>query len=291
MARARRRSSSEIEMSKSDVLHVLQHGTVIASEPFKREPGTPVVRELERHGPHRRRSHSGREERASAMKAIIRVGDGRGFLLKTIIGNVVVTAGHCLPHVPPAEQAAGAEQRMYADLLGVLDSNAPRASCECLFFDAVADVAVLGEPEVEKGVLPEDICDSYLAFVEDRPALRLGTLPRTTKPGVWTGPVWLLTLDGQWEQCTAQHYPQGVRVEGSPELAPPGMSGSPILTNDGRAIAVMTTGDGTQAPNGSIQWPVALGRTLVKSLPGWLLTRTRNQQRRPAARGKKGGEP
>ncbi len=40
MTRARRRSSSEIEMSKSDVLHVLQHGTVVAIEPLKREPAT-----------------------------------------------------------------------------------------------------------------------------------------------------------------------------------------------------------------------------------------------------------
>ena len=68
MTRARRRSSSEIEMSESDVLDILQHGTVIASEPLKQEPGTPVVRELGRHGPHRRRSHNGREERASATK-------------------------------------------------------------------------------------------------------------------------------------------------------------------------------------------------------------------------------
>ena len=43
MARARRPSSSEIEMSESDVLHVLKHGTVIAREPLKREPGTPAV--------------------------------------------------------------------------------------------------------------------------------------------------------------------------------------------------------------------------------------------------------
>ena len=56
-----------------------------------------------------------------ALQAVIRVGAGRGFVLqnhhqwphiswRTLMGNVVVTAAHCLPQLPPANQAIARAQ-------------------------------------------------------------------------------------------------------------------------------------------------------------------------------------
>lgn len=64
----------------------------------------------------------------SLTGAIVKVGDGRGFL----IGNQspwphrVITAAHCLPHLPPAHRGSFTEDRTYANLLGPLQGSEGR---------------------------------------------------------------------------------------------------------------------------------------------------------------------
>jgi hypothetical protein len=59
--------------------------------------------------------------------AVIRVGDGRGFIVKDEgearlerDKRIVVTAAHCLPFVPPCDGFNVSEGRTYEELLGPL---------------------------------------------------------------------------------------------------------------------------------------------------------------------------
>src|SRR4029450_8827952 len=89
----------------------------------------------------------------SAKDAIIKVGEGRGFLVgQSQWVYRVVTAAHCLPHLPPAHPASFTGERTYANLLGPLEG--PRTvSAECVFVDPVSDIAVLSEPDSQAGLV------------------------------------------------------------------------------------------------------------------------------------------
>jgi len=127
-----------------------------------------------------------------AKDAIIRVGEGRGFLVKlkaTAMPPLVLTAAHCLPQLPPAHPGSSGHERTY-QLLGPLDGT-PSVPAECLFVDPIADIAVLAEPDGQA------LCDEYEAydrFVDGRPALRVAalTVPSDAR---------LLTLSGEWQHC------------------------------------------------------------------------------------------
>jgi hypothetical protein len=64
-----------------------------------------------------------------AKEAVIRVGDGRGFIVKDAgrirLGwrgakHIVITAAHCLPFLPPCRAYCELEERTYRALLGPL---------------------------------------------------------------------------------------------------------------------------------------------------------------------------
>jgi len=60
---------------------------------------------------------------ASLMDKVIRVGDGRGFVVEGRDRSLVITASHCLPHLPPRHPAAHMHERMHRNLLGRLGSE------------------------------------------------------------------------------------------------------------------------------------------------------------------------
>lgn len=195
----------------------------------------------------------------SAKDAIIRVGDGRGFLmnLKTTSEPVVVTAAHCLPNLPPAHPASYTAERTYRNLLGALDT-APTVWAECLFVDPVADVAVLSAPD---GQALYNECEAYERFVEGRPTVRLAALTRRS-------PAWLLTLDRHWEKCTVDVEGNGRALTLFGAHVTGGMSGSPILRPDGRAMGIVSMG----SESAGIEHHEQYGQpALVANLPSWLL--------------------
>lgn len=51
----------------------------------------------------------------------------------------------------------------------------------------------------------------------------------------------LLSLDGKWFECAVTRLGSWLSID-QEELAAPGMSGSPIVSTDGRAIGVLSTG-------------------------------------------------
>ena len=216
-----------------------------------------------------------------ATRAVVRVEDGRGFVMeiteaipknekfrlhgKVIPKNlfrtrrVVVTAAHVLPNLPPAHGDPRPEDKIYP-VVGPLDCETPSIKTECLFANPVADLAILGEADVEVYEEGENE-DAFLDLVEEATAL---SLTRLTNP--LSG--WLLSLDNQWAPCTLK-LRHGLWVFDAMELKA-GMSGSPILLKDGGVGGVvsnfqvkdMKTGAGTQG--GPQPW-------LPHALPGWML--------------------
>ena len=172
--------------------------------------------------------------------AIVRVGDGRGFIVEASQGHrLVITAAHCLPHIAPAHPASYTHERTYPDLLGEL-STEPCIWAECVFADLIADIAVLSQPD------SQELCeksDAFERFVASRTPLRVGAFTDGS-------PVWLRTLAGTWERGIVE--PQGgfagfaitLAITGAKLGILPGASGSPIVSDLGTAIGIISCGRG-----------------------------------------------
>ncbi|MGB6795016.1 MAG: hypothetical protein WBE48_00150, partial [Xanthobacteraceae bacterium] len=95
------------------------------------------------------------------------VGGGRGFIVESSgrfgrRDRTIITAGHCLPGVPPCHGSSFTTERTYPKLLARLGEQ-PSVCCECLFIDPVADIAILGSPDTQEF---SDQADNYEALVE-----------------------------------------------------------------------------------------------------------------------------
>jgi len=188
--------------------------------------------------------------------SIIQVGGGRGFIVSaTHDERYVVTAAHCLPYYPEPHLANGASELSYANILGPLGVHEGTVWAELTECNAISDIAVLGAPD-------GDEWEQYEAFTST--AMTIGQSPQLRRPHEWTvetaTSAWVLSLDGQWRHCTVQNGGRFLMmVQG--ELVESGMSGSPIVNDDGAAIGVVSTGgDGFN-----------LNPSLTDCLPQWLL--------------------
>ena len=180
--------------------------------------------------------------------AVIRVGDGRGFIVKDEEAarrwrwrrdeRIVITAAHCLPFLPPCQSYAELEKRTYKALLGALGQNST-VWAECVFVDPVGDIAVLGPPENEAF---SDECDAYQALVENITPLRIADVREESSAQ-------LLSLDGEWFGCKVQHNGGPFWFTDAAKGILSGMSGSPILAEDGSAIGVVSVGGGVGEPH------------------------------------------
>jgi len=190
----------------------------------------------------------------AAKEAIVKVGrGGRGFLVEDARGECfVITAAHCLPRLPRMRPF---EDEPYPKLLGPLGRRAPTVWAQCVFADPVSDLAVLAEPDGQS--LPSE-ADAFCALTDDRPKLRIGSIAEPSGG-------WLLGLDGKWARCAILVDPRNrwraVAFENAaPTTIAPGTSGSPILTETGEAIGVISLG-----PH--------MNPRLALELPAWLVSR------------------
>jgi Trypsin-like peptidase domain len=208
------------------------------------------------------KSHDSRDEghfNAALAKGIIKVGDGRGFVVECQGGRIVVTAAHCLPYLPPPDRASYTEERTYANLLGALDISKPSVWAECLFADPVADIAILGSPDTQA---LDFEAEAYGCLIEESVALQIGEPPKG-------GQAWMLGLDGNWYSCSMKWaYPASLLIEGQTR---PGMSGSPIISDGGAAIALVSTGAVRTDSGGHQQTAQSSQPVLSYTLPRWSL--------------------
>lgn len=208
--------------------------------------------------------------------AIIRVGEGRGFVVAEPGDDgtrFVVTAAHCLPWFPPCASISFTEERTYMALLGPALRNAGddlvradwaksrTVTAECLFVDPVADIALLGEPDNQMFSEQADEFEALVHSVDPLAPARL-TEPRCR--------AWLLSLDRRWFTCKVTNVGSGpLWIQEAAEPIRGGMSGSPILTSDGQAIGIVV------ASSGSIDLEPHTEHgpcpRLAQHLPGWFV--------------------
>jgi Trypsin-like peptidase domain len=185
----------------------------------------------------------------------VRVGDGHGFIVEGK-RRYVITAAHCLPELPPAHPASYLHERTYRALLAPFGAAACSVWAECLFVDPVNDIAVLGSPD---GQALWDEAELYEAMTEAGITLKVSDPPRqywVQKPYKLGGktyrerpmPVptecraWLFSIAaGRWFDCVARSIGGGFEIVSAAEDIIGGMSGTPIVVDDGSAIGVVST--------------------------------------------------
>jgi hypothetical protein len=205
--------------------------------------------------------------------SVLTVDKGRGFIIehRTLFdfGNgvqrlrrkLVVTASHCLPH-PPVMPCYSCQETSYPNLLAPLGEE-PSLWADCLFFDPVSDLAILGEPDNQQ--LGEE-SDAYGRLVDGRKPFTIAAPD--------TGEGYMLALDGvSWQPTPLNVHVTmwGTGLSTGATLA--GQSGSPIVDATGRAVALVSIGSeqvdlssGDRTPKDAGPQPI-----LKNSLPVWLL--------------------
>ena len=147
-----------------------------------------------------------RSKGEEARRSVVRVGDGRGFVVQgPRHQKLVVTAAHCLPFFPPCHGASYLEERTYPKLLGPLGTE-PTVWAECQFVDPIADIAVLGNVD---GQVLYGKSTAYDELIDEIDPLPIADAPEEAS-------AWLLSLDGEWFKCgTFRSFgPFWVRVTG-----------------------------------------------------------------------------
>ena len=75
---------------------------------------------------------------------MVRVGRGRGFVVQTEReDHLIITAGHCLPHLPPCHGASDLDERTYKELIGPLGPEQRRSADDSEVVLEDADAAVV----------------------------------------------------------------------------------------------------------------------------------------------------
>jgi hypothetical protein len=210
----------------------------------------------------------------TVMRAVLRVGDGRGFVVKSRNSNggperIVITAAHCLPFFPPCAPAASLQEYTYRDLIGPLDAS-PTVWAECVFVDPRADIAVLEQPDNQDRYDEAEACNRLM---KDMEALPVAAAPAQGRHGAG----YVLTLDGKWKQGRLKRLGHTLGFEPERYIVP-GMSGSPIVSTAGAAIGVISTGhEGSE--DAAFDRLMRLNPVLLDCLPAWLTKRLALRER------------
>jgi hypothetical protein len=171
--------------------------------------------------------------------AVVKVGDGRGFIIGSDKGRFVVTAAHCLPRsrYPSPHLANGVDELTIPRIMGPLGSK--RAIwAELCVLSLTDDLAVFTGPD---GQEHSDRHHDYEQFTAT--AIPVGEPPPIDPSCEWGGvpgaPAWVLSLDCSWLPCTVYGNSRFLTVRGAKIRR--GMSGSPIVDAAGAAIGLIST--------------------------------------------------
>jgi hypothetical protein len=129
-----------------------------------------------------------------------------------------------------------------------------------VFADPVADIAVLSEPDRQELA---DECNAYEELTGKHEAIRIADTPQDYQPiliKTFDGEVVeaknhrqslttrasLLSIHGKWFSCEVKHWPNGpLWIKNATGGIVGGMSGSPIILDDGSAIGIVCLGSTT----------------------------------------------
>ena len=185
-----------------------------------------------------------------SRSGIIKVGDGRGFIVERGAFRFIITAAHCLPHLPPCHLMTQLEEITYRNLVGHLDGDGV-VWVECIFADPVQDIAVLGTPDDQELSEQADLYKKLTGAV----------MPVQIREAVAGETAWVLDLGGEFKSFVLEGNNRRRLWGKIPEgIMKPGMSGSPILGDDGLAISLCNIGG--PSPDSPLI-------NLEKCLPGW----------------------
>ncbi|MCZ6719094.1 MAG: hypothetical protein O6944_08110 [Gammaproteobacteria bacterium] len=198
----------------------------------------------------------------SAVEAIVTVDKSRGFVTQCEGLEVVITAAHCLPHLPPAYSACGTQEKTYFNLLGPVGEDNPSIAAECLFVNPVADIAILGAPDNQMFI---DQSEAYWSLMEGK-QLDIVDAPEE-------GKAWLLDLNMEWGPCAFERVANNLWLTNATQGILGGMSGSPIMMENGGAIGVVVVGSiigpGDADSDMDACFDGGPNPTLMADLPGW----------------------
>jgi S1-C subfamily serine protease len=192
-------------------------------------------------------------------RSVVRVGDGRGFIVAAGDDRYVITAAHVLLNLPPAHLMSDLEERTYLRFLGPREEEGRRITVQSVFADPVSDVAILAAPDSQAQSTEWDL---YQQFVADPPPFAV-VEPPVAEFSDEPFPAYVLSLAGEWTECRVSR-PGWLMIE--PEHAiVGGMSGSPVVSATGAAVGVVSTSN--------------FGSVLADVLPGWLLRKLAKKRR------------
>jgi hypothetical protein len=188
--------------------------------------------------------------------SVLRVGNGRGFVIEGRTDRLIITAAHCLPFFPPCMSFSDLSERTYRKLVAPIDAE-PTIWAECLFVDPISDVAILGPPDDQE---LSKHWEHYNSMLEPLGAVVIADAPAET-----TG--WLLSLDKRWGRCIVRQNGGPLWFSDAAEGIHGGMSGSPVMLDNGKAVGIVCTGGGT----GGLDTEGGPNPRLMHNLPGWCL--------------------
>lgn len=232
---------------------------------------------------------------SAATAAVVQVGKGgRGFIVAIGDRRYVVTAAHCIfDKLPEPMPARAAYEVTYKNLIGPLGGKR-NVTAECVFVDAIADIAVFGAPDAQEEAFKAEAFEAltekiafkigklkpvrqrYPAqvahFVIDGKAKKI-RMPTRVGPLICASEARMLSLDGEWFACKVSHNMTGggLWFDQAEQPVIGGMSGSPIVLPDGSAVGVVSTSESSQS-DGREGGP---NPVLSAHLPGWLLEAAR----------------
>ena len=188
----------------------------------------------------------------------------------------------------PSRIQRAAYEVTYRNLIGPLGGKR-NVTAECVFVDAIADIAVFGTPDAQEEAFKAEAFEAltekiafkigklkpfrqrYQArvahFVTDGKPRKIRT-PARLGPPICASDARMLSLDGDWFNCRVSHDMSGGGLWFDQRLEQPvigGMSGSPIVLPDGSAVGVVSTSVNAGYSGGP-------NPVLAAHLPGWLLS-------------------
>jgi hypothetical protein len=182
--------------------------------------------------------------------ALLKAGQGCGFVVASKWRRYVITLGDCLPSRPRGEE-------IYFNLLARSEGE-ERVAAECLFYDAASDVAVFCCPDSDDN---SDAARSYNSLMDSTTPLSISSSSERTLG-------WLPSHNGLWLPCIVVPWGLGMGVlngKRSDWLAAPG--GVPVLRLDGAVVAIIRP----IMPEDDTKLEFQFHPPLAESLPGWML--------------------